>query len=67
MEGHYLTMQYIIKAVDRPVGATEHFISAVVYCKYCSFERISSYYIYCLPENILPVIYQQNDKHRSIR
>ena len=38
-----LTMRYIIKAVDRPVGTTEHFISAVVYCKCCSFERISSY------------------------
>ena len=50
MERHYLTMRYIIKAVDRPVGATEHFISAVVYCKYCSIERISSYYISCLPE-----------------
>ena len=33
-------MRYIIKAVDRPVGATENFISAVVYCKYCDFERI---------------------------
>ena len=42
-------MRYIIKAVDRPVGATEHFISAQVYCKYCDFERISSYYISCLP------------------
>ena len=37
-------------AVDRPVGATEHFISAVVYCKYCDIERISSYYISFLPE-----------------
>ena len=24
-------MRYIIKAVDRPVGALEHFISAVIY------------------------------------
>ena len=30
MERHYLTMRYIIKAVNRPVGATEHFISVVV-------------------------------------
>ena len=43
-------MRYIIKAVDRHVGAPELFISAVVYCKYCDFERISSYYISCLPE-----------------
>ena len=28
MERHYLTMRYIIKAVDRPVGAPEHCISA---------------------------------------
>ena len=44
MERHYLT---IIKDVDRPVGTTEHFISAVVYCEQSSFERISSYYISC--------------------
>ena len=25
---NYLTMRYIIKAVDRPVGALEHVISA---------------------------------------
>ena len=50
MERHYLTMRYIIKAVDRPVGVTEYFIYAVVYCKYCDFERISSYYISCLTE-----------------
>ena len=43
-------MRYIIKAVNRPVVATEHFISAVVYCIYCSFERISPHYISCLPE-----------------
>ena len=63
-------MRYIIKAVDSPVGATEHFPSAVVYCKYCDFARFSSYYISCLPElcdNILPLKYHQNDTHRSIR
>ena len=51
MERHNLTMRFIIKAVDRPVGATEHFISAVAYCKYCAFERISAYYISFLPVN----------------
>ena len=49
MERHYLTMRYIIKAVDKPVGASEHFISAVVHCKYSIIKRISSYYISCLP------------------
>ena len=39
-------MRYIIKAVDKPVGASEHFISALVHCKYCAFERMSSYYIF---------------------
>ena len=41
MERHNLTMRYIIKAVDRPV---------VYSCKHCYFERISPYYISCLPE-----------------
>ena len=50
MERHYLTMPYIIKAVDRPVSAPEHFISALVYCKYCDLEHISTYYISCSPE-----------------
>ena len=50
MERHYLTMQYIIKAVDRPVGASEHFISALVYCKYRDFELISS--VYNLPVSV---------------
>ena len=50
MGRHYLIMRYIIKAVNRPMGATEHFIAALVYRKDCDFERISSYYISCLPE-----------------
>ena len=40
MEGHFLTMRYIIKAVDRRVGAPEYFISAVVYCEYDIYERL---------------------------
>ena len=43
-------MRCIIKAVDRPAGAPEHLISALIYCICCDFERISSYYISCLPE-----------------
>ena len=42
-------MRYIIKAVDRHVGAPKQFTSAVVYFsrpEYCDFERISSYYIF---------------------
>ena len=31
-------MRYIIKAVDRPVGAPENFIYVVVFCKYCVFD-----------------------------
>ena len=48
IERHYLPMRYIIKAVDRPMVALEQFISAVIYCEYCIFKRISSYYISCL-------------------
>ena len=66
MERHYSTMRYIIKAV----GATERFISAVVYCKYCDFERISSYYISSIPELLTisrTLKYHQNYKHKGIK
>ena len=53
MERHYyLTMRYIVKDVNRSVGAPEHFTSAVVSSKYCIFKRILSYYISCLLENL---------------
>ena len=46
-------MRYIITAVDRHVGAPEHFISALVYCEQYDFKRIPSYYMSCLPELLL--------------
>ena len=51
-------MRYIIKAVDRPEGAPDPSISAVVDCKYCDFEHISSYSMSSLREllTIYPAI-----------